>query len=352
MNSIRFAALTAMATTSVCALGGPQEQPFRGDIEVTRIITEVRVVHSDGSPVLGLGLDDFRAAVDGRSAEVESVEWSLDADRPERPERTGNETLDEMAALPDPDHGGRLIVILYQTDFALNRSRVVGLFRIDGHAVDWVNSLRPADRVAAAVMGSHLQLHSDFTNDFERLGELLMVDEVLKWRCAEYDGRTPSLAAHFDYGRAKRATNLSEALAVLGDALAPIPGHKAVVVLGWGAGRYDARMGTVHLGRDYHEALESLAAADASVFTLDITDADYHSLEVGLRQYADDTGGLYIKTHLFPQLAMEKVARALTGHYDLTLVPPDDLGPSFRVRIRVDRPGIEVLVRRTQFDDS
>ena len=55
-----------------------------------------------------------------------------------------------------------------------------------------------------------------------------------------------------------------------------------------------------------------------TVFALDITNADYHTLEVGLEQVAEDTGGFYAKTHLFagpgPGAAGARPVRALRAH--------------------------------------
>ena len=41
----------------------------------------------------------------------------------------------------------------------------------------------------------------------------------------------------------------------------------------------------------YDEISEALQAARASVFSLDITDADFYSLELGLQTVSDETGG-------------------------------------------------------------
>ncbi len=53
----------------------PTEKPFGAEVEVSRILTEVRVVDRSGEPVQGLTADDFRVTIDGRPAAVESVLW-------------------------------------------------------------------------------------------------------------------------------------------------------------------------------------------------------------------------------------------------------------------------------------
>ena len=66
----------------------------------------------------------------------------------------------------------------------------------------------------------------------------------------------------------------------------------------------------------------SLARARANIFTLDVADADYHSLEGYLKQVSDLTGGKYMKTNNFPALAMDLVRRAISGRYVLVAVKP------------------------------
>jgi VWFA-related protein len=340
--------LSLLATTPISG----QEEPFHGEVEVRRIITEVRVVHHDGSPVIGLGPEDFQVTVDGRSAAVESVDWiaesrpleaSLEVDDP-------HWQPDVEADQEDSRPRGRLIVLLYQTD--MDPSRTSGLMRVDGHVIGFVQHLSPEDRVAVAVMSSHLQLHSDFTDDFDSLAEQLSIIDVLQWRHAEDDGREPSIARHFDWDRAKRAISISEALEIVGDSLAPLPGTKAVVLVGWGAGSFNAKAGTVRLGKPYVRALRALQDAHASVFALDITSADRHSLEVGLEWLAEDTGGFYIKTHLFPEVAIAKLTRTLTGHYLLTLIPPEETPDEVsKIRVSVDRPNTDVMKRRLHFNE-
>ncbi|MGH6629010.1 MAG: hypothetical protein ACREB3_04690, partial [Burkholderiales bacterium] len=102
--------------------------------------------------------------------------------------------------------------------------------------------------------------------------------------------------------------------------------------------------------RDFAEAIPALAAARITIFTLDVTDADYHSLETSLVQISDLTGGIYQKTHIFPNLAMDRVRRAIAGRYVLVFKKPD--GPRGLHAIEVSlarRKGY--VVARTYYTD-
>ncbi len=73
------------------------------------------------------------------------------------------------------------------------------------------------------------------------------------------------------------------------------------------------------------------------------------TLEEGLLKLTDDTGGLYIKAYEFPEVATSKLGKMFAGSYQLTLVPPADLEEDFKVRVRVNKPGVEIYVRRWNF---
>lgn len=71
------------------------------------------------------------------------------------------------------------------------------------------------------------------------------------------------------------------------------------------------------------EAIEALYEARVNVFTLDISGADTHTLEVRLMQVADLAGGRYEKTHIFTGGALSRVVRSLGGRYVLVFVKPE-----------------------------
>ena len=73
----------------------------------------------------------------------------------------------------------------------------------------------------------------------------------------------------------------------------------------------------------YVAARQALESARASVFSIDFTQADSHSLEAGLGQVAGDTGGFYAKTFHFPRIAVDRLQKTLAGHYELEVRKPD-----------------------------
>jgi VWFA-related protein len=310
-------------------------------VEVTRILTEVRVVDDAGHPIADLGADDFRVTIDGKRVEVDAVSWIP----------TTREAA-TMVATPGPgdpppitiveELEPRLIVVLFQTD--INLYRIKGVVRMAPQAADFVRNLAPTDRVAFLTFESHLQLRSDFTVEHDELAEMITTTEILDATIAPPEPSTPSLRDSFNLERARKAATMTEALEVVAQSLIPLPGPKTLVFFGWGVGRYNA--GHRITTPKYGGAINALAAARTSVFSLDITTADYHTLEIGLRKLSHDTGGIYLKTHLFPTSAMEKLVRVISSYYELSIMPPPKLEHPYRIDVKVKRPGARVYVRQ------
>ena len=318
--------------------------PFGTAVEVQRIITEVRVVDYDGSPVLGLGPGDFRVKVGGERAEVRSALWIPTT--AEASEKLDGEAADHPSSPHHPrEPEGRSIVVLFQIDIGLHRSRTTGLVRMAPRVSEFVRGLGRGDKVAVLVFDSHLELLLDFTGDHEAAAEALHVQKVLRKRSDGAGATSHSLTEHFDFEEARDAASMAEALEVIGEALKPIPGTKSLVFFGYALGRMSAG-NRVTIDDSYRRAMEALVAARTSVFSLDITDADFHSLELGLRTIAEDTGGFYVKTNLFPDTAMKKLVRVISSYYELEIIPPPDLDDEYTIKVSVDRPRTDVYVRQ------
>jgi VWFA-related protein len=216
---------------------------------------------------------------------------------------------------------GRLLIFFFQADS--EPSRLHGLVRMSLEARRFLDTLLPTDRVAVLSFDSHLKLRQDFTSDRAQL-ETAIGKSILTGRLPPLlPVGFPSLARNFDFRAAKKAVTPEKALALIARAAKPIPGAKSMLYFGWGLGTIGGLSGPNPRDvRDYREAMPALAAARISIFTLDVTNADYHTLEVSLQRVSDLTGGSYHKTHIFPVAAIDRVRRAIAGHYVLVFVKP------------------------------
>jgi VWFA-related protein len=340
------------AAWMVLAWGGraPAQVPQVAErVEVSRVVIDVHVLKDDGSPVTGLTTSDLRVLVDGHPVKTESVRWTTEAvalrTMPATPPAIGAAAV-ARAGMPY----GRQIVLLFQKD--LEPSRVEGLMAMLRRAEAFLDGLDPADRVAVASFDYHLELWSDFTTDRAAVRAILERSVLFAGRAPEGSpGEQPALLPAFDRVEGRRASSMEEALLRLGNTLDAMPGSKAMVIFGYGFGRIlgagDLRTMAVGLDQDYAEARRVLARARVTVYCLDLTQADSHTLEAGLMKVAEDTGGFYLRTHEFPGQAMSRLATALRGHYEVSVEKPDLPRGEHVIRVElIGRKGV-VLARRT-----
>jgi len=305
----------AVLLAPVAGMSIAQEIRVREHVEVRRVLLEVRVVDGRGDPILGLAPADFKILVDGRPAVLESVEWVSGTE----PYAEGLSPEEAITVGGPVAPSGRLIVYFFQTDFAT--VRLNGLMRMTLKAIELLATLQPGDRVAVVSFDSHLKLRQDFTSNIDKLTRAVHEAILFGDEPPIALGSFPSLARSFDWAAAKRAAEPETGLLVTARALESLPGSKSLVFFGWGLGHL-ARPSVV-MGRDYGAARAALMRAHVSVFAIDITDADYHDLEVGLERVAGDTGGFYAKTNLFPSQAITRLEGAIAGHYVLNVVKPE-----------------------------
>lgn len=312
----------------------PQEpqDSFEEEISVSLVEMVVRVVDTWGKPVLNLKPEDFRVRVGKAEVPVAGLDWVSAEDGellapPPAKETSAGEEEEVAVALPRP---GRLVVFFVQAD--LNPTRISGQLRMRSRTRELLDTFHPGDRVAVVSYDSHLKMWQDFTRDRGAVHAIL--DQAMLYSQAPEITPTEeiSLARSFNFAEAKKAASAEKALELTAQALVPLPGEKIMIYLGWGLGRFGG--GGVHMTPSYAPAVKALRDARASVFVLDVTSADYHSLEVGLEQVAADTGGMYLKTFRLPNLARDVLAQAISGYYLLTL----DRGrmPEGEEKIRVE----------------
>jgi VWFA-related protein len=315
-----------------------QQQPrYVERVDVARIVVDARVVDAAGQPILGLVATDFRVKIDGKPVRVESATWvGADAET----ERAARAPLESLPSAPAPP-SGRLVVFLFQK--SMESTRIVGLMRMLRESRDFLGTLMPEDRVAVLSFDSHLKVWTDFTSDRKRLAPILERGVLLERPPAVQAGPSPSLVERLAPDKGRRAYGIEKALEMIGEALEPLPGAKSVVLFGYGMGRLG--MTGVTMEHDYEPARRALIAARASVFSLDVTDADYHSLEAGLQLVSEDTGGFYVRTHIFPALAMRRLSGALAGSYVLFVEKPSGDRKTHAIEVELSGRKGNVLAR-------
>jgi VWFA-related protein len=337
---------TVLAAGMAASAPGRQQPPprFVERVDVARLVVDARVVNDAGEPIHGLTAHDFTVKIDGKAARVESATW-VGVEEP-RVRRADEGLPLEPSLLQSPQPGGRLVVFLFQK--SLESSRIVGLMRMLRASRSFLDTLQPEDRVAVLSFDSHLRIWTDFTSDRARLAPVLERGVLLERPPPVQAGAAPSLVERLDPARGKRANGIERALQLIGDALEPLPGAKSIVLFGHGMGRLTTT--GVMMEHDYEPARRALVAARASVFSLDVTDADYHSLEAGLQLVSEATGGFYARTHIFPALVMRRLAGALAGSYVLFVDKPERPGLTHAIDVElVNRKG--TVLARSRYEE-
>ncbi len=310
------------AAVGLCAPALAQQRPgsYREEARVERVIVDAYVTDAHGDPIPDLAAADFRVRVDGRAVALESADW-IPADQPEAappPDLSADGERRAETIAP-----GRMLIFLFQTDLFVD-TRLVGAMRMALEARRLIQEMLPTDRIAVLSFDSHLKLHQDFTGDRDKL--IAAVNRaIVTGRPPEPDpDAAPSLARHFDFAAARRAVTPEKALAIISKAATPIVGAKSMFFFGWGLQTIGGMSGPNPRDlKDLADALPALTAARIAIFSLDVTDAAYHSLQGTLEQISDITGGTYEKTNVFPRLAMDRVRRAIAGRYVLVFKKPD-----------------------------
>ena len=309
---------------------------YREEARVERVVVDAYVTGSDGEPMPDLTADDFRVIVDGRRVALEAAEW-ISAETSETAPPTGAETapgeIGTDEARRDAPPPGRLLIFFFQTSF--EPSRLDGFVRMAIQAHRFVRGMLPTDRIAVVSFDSHLKLRQDFTADRAKLDQAIDAAILTGPPPPPDPESSPVLARYFDFYGAKKAETPERALLLIARAAQPIPGAKSMLFFGWGLGTIGGMSGpNATEVRDYFAAMRRIAAARISIFSLDVSNADYHTLETSLRYVSEVTGGLYEKTHIFPRLAMDRVRRAISGRYQIVFRRPD--GPSGFHEVKVE----------------
>lgn len=332
----------------VCAIGvvcpagvvarALQQQTFVERVDVARILIDTRVVDNFGRPVLGLDASNFEVEIDGKAARVESAEWVGGASGPSLPLAST-----ELSGVVSPVPRGRLIVFLVQK--SLEPSRAMGLLRWPQVNDPLLAGLTSDDLVALVSFDSHLKIWLDFTHDINLVRTVMARDVMLRDPGPINAGSEPSLLARLSRDQGRRTYTIEKALQLLGNALEPFVGSKTIVLVGYGFGRL-SRNGGVFLMPEYEAARDALQLARVSLLCLDVTFADYHSLELGLQTVAADTGGIFERLYLNPRQAVDRVVNALVGHYVLFAEKPDSKPGTHRIDVRLVGAKGTVLARR------
>jgi len=320
-------------------LAQSEQQRFRERVEVPRILIDVRVMDASGRAMPNLSASDFAVTIDGTTAKIDTVEWV-----PADAATIQNESTFQHQSRPGPTAtNDRWIVFLYQKhpDF----SDVEGFMALHRQIDNLTKVVGQHDHVAVLSFDTSLHYWLDFTSDTQRVRQVMNHDLIVAAPPAVGVEVFPALTARLSPETAAKTYSIEQSLQLLGASLEPLPGPKTIVVFGYGMGTWLRKFGIVHMDQHFGEMLSSLEQARVSVFCVDITKAEYHPREEGLRVVADETGGLYIQSYSAP--VFDRLEGALAGYYVMFVVPPDAAAGERRIDVKVKRRRATVIAKHT-----
>ena len=359
-----------------------QAAPVFG-VGVDVVAVDASVVDSDGRPVLGLGVEDFRAQVDGKPRRVLSVEYvgrDIEPAEPAPPRAAPFSTNEH-------EPRGRLILLLADVgNIGQGGGREV--LKAAGRFLD---GLAPADRVGLAIVpgpGPNVEFTSDLdlvrsslgglVGQAQRGGHKVPLSEAialvrdrdyLRWepfvelRCGSYRlqadlelcredlemDANQVYAAYRDRGLASQ-----RALAGILNGLRSVEGPKTLILITEGLAT-ERPWDTQDLAAAASAAQVTLfvlllntSGADASFSRSVIASPEDRATETeGLYNFAGLTRGTVLHVTGSGENAFQRVSRELAGYYLLGLEPdPGDRdGRSHTVKVTVGRPKVTVRAR-------
>lgn len=292
-----------------------QEPVFHEQIEVTEVLLDVLVTDKKGRVVTGLGPGDFVVREGDKEFEVTSAVFYGDP---------------QTLAASGPGRRDRYFILFFQHDPGAPPQLLATQTRIARDVESWVRKeLLPNDQVAVLGFDLGLWLHQDFTRDREAI--LAAVDDAVYRRAPTKEpselllgrlGDSPSLFSNLPQGRELRreTRRVQQTLELLARASEGIAGRKNLVLFSSGFGAASRSNQLEPDSREYRRMVESLNAANVSVYSLDVPTivaggVPPTSVYSTLRKIATDTGGEYFNRSASFRRPLREISEDNRGYY-------------------------------------
>jgi len=340
--------MTARLAALLLAVAPVLHAQVTDTIDVSRIIIDARIWSADGT-AFELTPADLRVRVDGKPAEIVSIDYVSDVSHTEPATQPAEQPEEGIEVIPPPPPRGRTLIYFVQTDFGRAAQRVVGEMQLITNFNKFLETLAPADRVAILTFDSHLVLRLDFSSDREQIRKaferVLRIEDVKP----ELTGASPSLAAMLDEKTMKETATSEEALTLIAHVLRDIDGPKTMILFGWGLS--EPLGGKAWLSPRIPRISAELAAARVTVYSFNFGVGA--QMRIGLESVAYDTGGFYTSTHgIAFDNGIKRLKVTLEGHYEIEVKNPlpSTPGKIHTLEVQGVRRGLHIEAKHTFVD--
>lgn len=333
-------ALTALVALSAFGQDKPQAKTqFGENIDVNLVVLDAVVTDSRGRQILGLDKNNFVVKENGVVQPVESVEYFTNRTLLNAPEESAPFQVERT-------HDERYYIFFFDKP---EEGRLWDrLARARSGAKEFVNAMKPGDRIAVVAHDVRLKVYSDFTNDKAQL--IRALDEVAGNGRGLTGGDGPMMKA-INSDRMINATGTPyEALNLVGDAVRGIRGRKDLILFSPGIvdnSQQIANGMVMNESRYYEPMIESLNAANVTVHALNIQE-DFTSLPFihqTLEQTASATNGEYFRNVVTFGPLLKQIERQTNGYYVITYYAHHPRGSSGFQKVKVSLTNPEMRVK-------
>lgn len=314
---------------------------FGENIDVNLVVLDAVVTDSRGHQILGLDKNNFVVKENGVAQPVESVEYFTN--------RTLLNATEENAPFQvERTHEERYYIFFFDKP---EEGRLWDrLARARGGAKEFVNSMKPGDRIAVVAHDVRLKVYSDFTNDKAQL--IRAIDDIAGNGRGLTSGTGPMMKA-INTDRMMNATGTPyEALDVVGNAVRGIRGRKDLILFSPGIvdnSQQIANGMVMNQSRYYEPMIESLNGANVTVHALNIQE-DFTSLPFihqTLEQTAAATNGEYFRNVVTFGPLLKRIEQETNGYYVITYYAHHPRGTAGfqKVKVSLTNPEFRVKAR-------
>ncbi|HEX3108937.1 MAG TPA: VWA domain-containing protein [Thermoanaerobaculia bacterium] len=338
----RLALAAVMALTALVALSAFGQNPppkFGENIDVNLVVLDAVVTDSRGHQILGLDKNNFVVKENGVVQPVESVEYFTN--------RTLLNATEENAPFQvERTHDERYYIFFFDKP---EEGRLWDrLARARGGAKDFVNAMKPGDRIAVVAHDVRLKVYSDFTNDKAQL--IRALDEVAGNGRGLTSGDGPMMKAINSDRMMSDTGTPYQALDLVADAVHGIRGRKDLILFSPGIvdnSQQIANGMVMNESRYYEPMIDSLNAANVTVHALNIQE-DFTSLPFihqTLEQIAGATNGEYYRDVVTFGPLLKRIEQQTNGYYVITYYAHHPRGSSGFQKVKVSLTNPEMRVK-------
>lgn len=323
----------------------------RDNVVVREVLLDVLVNNKDGSPITGLGPEDFTVIENGERREVTSATLYGG------PEFSGSGRDGETRS-------DRYFILMFHDQARFNPQLTSSQLDAGRWATRWLeDGMLPNDQIAVVGYTARLTLYQDFTRDRQKIADAILkasrgAKDLDRWTTRSdptFDPNSPSLFVNLPTGKAlsKQTPRLQKALELLGNAAEGIAGRKNLVLFSLGFGETRGQFGGFVPDPRYYPPMEqALNNGNVAVYTLNTLGATRGGNSIigitdSLSSISNDTGGHYYSNFINVKTPLNQVAEDNQAYYLISYRTEYDVGDAgYReVEVEVSDPDARVRSR-------